>query len=387
MNHTFYIPTKVHFGPGCLHQLAEVNLPGKKALIVTTDDPWIVELGYLEKLSALLKQAGAESVVFDGVRPNPTKAQVEAGTVVCMREKCDMVVGFGGGSSIDTAKSIAVMAVNDGDFWDYVATGSGKGRPIPHRPLPVIAIPSTAGTGTEVNPWVVITKTETKEKLGFGVEELFPAVAFVDAEVMASVPPQLTAFQGFDALFHAMEGYIATVATPVSDIFALRSMALIGESLVDAVHNGNDFAAREQVALASTLAGFVESLSNCTSNHSIAQAMGAYHDNLPHGAALLMIAKEYFRSFEQIIPQRYGEMAAALSGGKYSAPEDVVKILSALAEDCGVDGLSMSDYGITKDELPLICENALTYAGELFEIEPNPLEEKRVMEILEKSYR
>ena len=204
---------------------------------------------------------------------------------------------------------------------------------------------------------------------------------------MVSVPPRLTACQGFDALFHAMEGYIATVATPISDVFALRSISLLGQNLVTAVNDGSDLQAREAVALASTCSGIVESLSNCTSNHSIAQAMGAYHDDLPHGAALLMIANEYFRSFEQVIPQRYAEMARALTGDPNAGAEQLVPALYEMEKACGVEALRMSDYGIQPEELEMFCTNALEIAGELFEIEPQPLTRQRVMEILQRSYR
>ena len=387
MEHEFFLPTKIYFGAGCLNKLGEISLPGKKAMIVITPDAWIVENGHLARLQKLLAAGGAESVVYNKVHPNPGKRQVEEAARICRESNCDFVLGFGGGSSIDSAKSIALMAANGGDFWDYVATGSGAGKRLHVRPLPVVAVPTTAGTGTEADPWVVITKEETNEKVGFGAPELFPTISFVDPELMVSVPPRLTACQGFDALFHAMEGYIATVATPISDVFALRSISLLGQNLVTAVNDGSDLQAREAVALASTCSGIVESLSNCTSNHSIAQAMGAYHDDLPHGAALLMIANEYFRSFEQVIPQRYAEMARALTGDPNAGAEQLVPALYEMEKACGVEALRMSDYGIQPEELEMFCTNALEIAGELFEIEPQPLTRQRVMEILQRSYR
>lgn len=387
MDHTFYIPTKMFFGLGCLEKLGTEPLPGKKAMLVITPDAWIVEDGHLDRIRALLKKNGAECIIYNKVHPNPGKRQVEEAAAICRSANCDMVIGFGGGSSIDSAKSIALMATNEGDMWDYVPTGSGLGKEIPNKPLPVIAIPTTAGTGTEVDPWVVITKEETNEKLGFGTPELFAAMAFIDASLMKSIPPRLTAFQGFDALFHAMEGYIATVATPISDMFALKSISLLGQNLVRAVQDGSDLKAREEVAMASTLAGVVESISNCTSNHSIAQAMGAYHDNLPHGAALLMISMEYFKQFEDVIPKRYAEMAQALTGNASAEAQDLVKTLYEMEKACGVEALKMSDYGIKREELETICMNATEYQGELFEIEPKPLTKEKVMEILNHSYR
>lgn len=387
MYHEFYVPTQMFFGSGCIEQLGSVKLPGKKALIVTTSGKRIAADGQLDRIKNLLRGNGSGSVVFNHVRSNPGKRQIEEGVRLCKEEACDMVVGFGGGSSIDSAKSIALLAANGGDLWDYVHTGSGKGKKIKKKPLPVIAVPTTAGTGSEVNPWVVVTKEETNEKLGFGARELFAEMAFIDASLMVTVPPQLTAYQGFDALFHAMEGYIANVATPITDLFALESISLLGANLVKAVRDGSDLKAREAVAMASTYSGIVEAVSNCTSNHSIAQAMGAYHDNLPHGAALLMIANEYFKSFEDIIPERYAKMAKALSGKEQSTANDLVKTLYEMEKECAVEKLRMSDYGIREDELEQFCTNAMEFAGELFEIEPIPLSRERVMEILKRSYQ
>lgn len=386
MNHKFFMPVRLHFGRGCLDELGEIELPGKKALIVITNESWIIDQGHLARISALLKKAGAESVVFNKVHPNPSKDQVAEGAALCNQEHCDMVVAFGGGSSIDTAKSIAVLAANGGDFWDYVDTGSGKGLSISKKPLPIIAIPTSAGTGSEADPWVVVTKEETNEKLGFGSPSMFAYAAFIDAEVMVSVPPRLTAFQGFDALFHAMEGYIANVATPISDLFALKSMSLIGKSIIKAVSDGKDIDAREDIALASTCSGIVEAISDCTGNHSIAQTMGAYHD-IPHGAALLATSIEYFKSFEKIIPQKYSEMASAFSGGKYCQPEDMVRLLEEYEKTCGVYGIKLSEYGFTREELPIICDSAFDMQYFMIAHEPKPLTREEMLHILEVSYR
>ena len=387
MNHEFYAPTRLFFGAGCLDKLGEVELPGKKAMIITTPDAWIVECGHIDRLKSLLKKGGAEAVHFNKVHPNPGKKQLEEATKLCLEEGCDMLLGFGGGSSIDTAKSVAVLATNGGDLWDYVDTGSGKGKKIENKPLPIIAVTTTSGTGTEADPWIVITKEETNEKLGFGSPSMFPVYAFVDAELMTSVPPSLTAFQGFDALFHAIEGYIANVATPVSDIFALKSISLLGKSLVQAYKNGKDIEARENVAMAATLAGVVESVSDCTGNHAISQAMGAYHDNLPHGAALLSTAKEYYGWFEKVVPDRYADMAKALTGDPQAKAEDLMKKLLEMMAECNVDNVALSEYGMTYDELPVIRDNAVNWQTFLFDNEPVPLTGDEVLEIMQRSYK
>lgn len=160
---SLHIPTKILFGCGELRKLATEKLPGKKALIVISSGTSMKKYGYLDKVVELLQENNTESVVYDKILPNPIKSHVMEAASVCREQKCDFIVGLGGGSSIDSAKAIAVMACNDGDYWDYIPAGSGKGRPAT-KALPVIAIPTTAGTGTEADPWSVITNEEAKEK-------------------------------------------------------------------------------------------------------------------------------------------------------------------------------------------------------------------------------
>lgn len=159
---------------------------------------------------------------------------------------------------------------------------------------PIVAIPTTAGTGTESDPWTVITNTETNEKIGFGIPDLFPFLSIVDPELMVSVPANLTAYQGMDAFFHSVEGYLAKVAQPVSDLYALDSISRITKFLPEAVKDGNNLQAREQMAWASTQAGMVESTSCCISEHSMEHALSAYYPKLPHGAGLVALSVPYF---------------------------------------------------------------------------------------------
>ena len=386
MNFTYFMPAKVHFGPGCLKELGEVKL-GEKALIVTTGGKSVKKYGYLDRVIEELQRAGAGYVLFDKVLANPVKRHVEEGAKLARESGCDFVVGLGGGSSIDTAKSIAIMANNPGDYWDYLDGGSGKGLPIPNDPLPVVAITTTAGTGTEADPWTVITDEERREKLGFGYEKSFPTVSFVDPELMVTVPPHLTAFQGFDALFHSMEGYIATIANPMSDLFALKSIELLGKYLPAAVENGQNLEARTQVALANTLAGLVESTSSCTSEHALEHLMSAHHPQLPHGAGLIMISLEYFRLYAPAREERYVEMARALGFQDASAPEDLLTALRELQVSCRVADLKMSDYGIQIDELPMFAREAMSQMAGSFELDPFAMTEEQAIEIYTRSYR
>ena len=250
MHFDYHIPTKIIFGRGRLKELATEELPGSKALIVITNGQSMKRLGYLNQVTQYLKENGVDSVLFDKVLPNPTLAHVSEAAELARRENCDMVVGLGGGSAIDSAKAIALAATNPGNYWEYV-----KGREVENAALPIVAIPTTAGTGTESDPWTVITNLETNEKIGFGIKQLFPTLSIVDPELMVSVPANLTAYQGMDAFFHSAEGYLAKVAQPLSDLFALNSIRRIAKFLPEAVKDGNNLQAREEMAWASRYGG------------------------------------------------------------------------------------------------------------------------------------
>lgn len=388
MPYEFYLPTKLLYGAGCLSALGGCALPGRKALLVTSAGQSAKRHGYLGRVEEQLTQAGVRAVLYDQITPNPTKAEVMAGAALCRKEGCDFVLGLGGGSSIDAAKAISVMARNPGDYWDYVSGGTGKGKAVPNAPLPVVAVTTTAGTGTETDPWTVTTNEETQEKIGFGYEKTFPVLSVVDPELMVSVPPRLTAYQGFDALFHSTEGYLNRTASPISDLMALEAIRLIGKSLPRAVRDGADLEARGDVALANTLSGMVETLSGCISEHSIAHAMSAYHPKLPHGAALIAISKAYYQKLIRLgaCRERMAAMARALGKSDAERPEDFLTALDALQKECSVDGLALSSFGMSPEEFPALTRNARETMGGLFEVDPVAVSDGDVLEILSDAF-
>lgn len=388
MPYEFYLPTKLLYGAGCLSALGGCALPGRKALLVTSAGQSAKRHGYLGRVEEQFTQAGVRAVLYDQITPNPTKAEVMAGAALCRKEGCDFVLGLGGGSSIDAAKAISVMARNPGDYWDYVSGGTGKGKAVPNAPLPVVAVTTTAGTGTEADPWTVTTNEETQEKIGFGYEKTFPVLSVVDPELMVSVPPRLTAYQGFDALFHSTEGYLNRTASPISDLMALEAIRLIGKSLPRAVRDGADLEARGDVALANTLSGMVETLSGCISEHSIAHAMSAYHPKLPHGAALIAISKAYYQKLIRLgaCRERMAAMARALGKSDAERPEDFLTALDALQKECSVDGLALSSFGMSPEEFPALTRNARETMGGLFEVDPVAVSDGDVLEILSDAF-
>jgi Alcohol dehydrogenase, class IV len=356
------------FGAGQLNNLHEQKMPGKKSMIVISNGKSTRENGYLARTEEQLKLAGVETVVFDKVEANPLRSTIMAGGAFAKENNCDFIVALGGGSCMDAAKAIAVMATNEGDYWDYIPSGSGKGIPLKNSPLPIMAITTTAGTGSETDPGTVITHEEKHEKTGFVHGELFPALAIVDPELMLTVPPKFTAYQGFDALFHSVEGYVSNGANLMSDMYAITAIENIAKNLSKTVKNGNDLDAREKVAFGNTLSGTVMCVGLVTSQHSLEHAMSAYHQELPHGAGLIMISKAYFTHFidKHVCDDRFVQMANIMGMEDAKEPMDFIKMLVKLQEDCGVADLRMSDYGITPDEFETMAKNAKDTMGFLF---------------------
>lgn len=382
----FHIPTQIIFGCGELKQLSTLALPGKKALIVISAGTSMKKYGYLDRVIAYLKENGVESVVYDKTLANPIKSHVMEAAALCRSSQCDFIIGLGGGSSIDSAKAIAVMACEEGDFWDYVSGGSGKGKTVT-RALPIIAIPTTAGTGTEADPWAVITHEEKQEKIGFGCSLTYPVLSIIDPELMTSIPAHLTAYQGFDAFFHASEGYIARCASPISDLYALEAIRLLYKYLPVAVNDGNNLQARAKVAWASTLAGLVESTSSCTSEHSLEHAMSAFHPELPHGAGLIALSRAYFSTFKNDATKRYMKMAEVMTGEKSSSPDDFIEALMKMQKACGVDNLKLSEWGVKEEELLDMVHNARATMGGLFTLDPRETTDEELLTIYRESYR
>lgn len=389
LNYDMYVPTRVVFGAGVLNHLSEQPMPGKKALIVISNGKSTRANGYLSRTEAQLRKAGVEMALFDGVSPNPTVSNVNAGAQAARENGCDFIVALGGGSVMDCSKGIAVMATNNGELWDYVTVGSGKGNPIGVKPLPIVAITTTAGTGSETDNSGVITKEDTFEKAFIGDNALFPVLSLVDAELMASVPPAFTAYQGFDALFHSTEGYIARGANVMSDMYALTAIENLAKYLPRAVQNGADMEARSHVALGNTLSGVVMCLTLITSEHALEHALSAYHPALPHGAGLIMISKAYYRYFieHHACDERFVRMARAMGMPEATRPEDFLTALERLQQACGVADLKMSDYGIRTEEFETLMRNSREVMGIMFTSDRIQMTDADIVEIYKASYK
>lgn len=384
-NFNMFVPTHIVFGPGEMNRLHEQSLPGKKALIVISNGKSTKVNGYLARVENELNLAGIEYAIFDKVEANPLKTTVMTGGEDARKHKCDFIIALGGGSVMDASKAIAVMATNEGDYWEYVQ----HTRTVTNKPLSIVAITTTAGTGSEVDPFAVISNPELNMKVGFGTPDLFPAISIIDPELMLSVPPTFTAYQGFDALFHSVECYISRRANLMSDMYALTAIENVALSLTAAVNNGSDIDARTRMALANTLSGVVMTLSGCTSEHSLEHAMSAFHQNLPHGAGLIMISKAYYTHFvnKHVCDDRFIRMAQAMGIKDADEPMDFIRALTNLQKECGVADLKMSEYGIAPDEFKKLAHNAYDTMGRLFDNDRCQLSIDDCISILKESYK
>lgn len=383
-----YIPTRVVFGPGRVEELGGIELPGKKALICVTEDGLMEKLGTQQRVIDLLAKNGVQSVVFAGVTPNPLRSGVMAAAGLARESGCDFTLGLGGGSSIDTAKAAAVMLRNPGDLWDYAMLGTGGKKEIGDA-APIVTVSTTSGTGTECDPFCVITNEETGEKLDFAAEAMFPAVSVVDPELMISLPRILTLYQGFDALFHAAECYITNNnENALVNLYAREAIGIVPRWLPVVMDDGGDLEGRTRMAYAAdVMSGFCQALVGCTSLHIVGQTMGGLFQKLPHGASLILLAEEYFKTVLTFIPGLMEDMGGFM--GEPPVPgrpgQSFVNGLVKLLDQTGMRRLAMSEFGIGKDDFDRIVDITVDLVG--IDFEQYKLTKADIRGILERSYR
>ena len=385
----FSNPTNLIFGAGKLDTLGEQKLPGKKALLLISNGKSTKANGYLDRTTTQLEKAGVDYVIYAGIMENPVKEAIMEGASVARENGCDFIVALGGGAVLDSSAAISAMATNSGDLWDYVFGGTGKCQPLKNPGLPIVAIATTSGTGSEMNGFGVISNLETKEKIGFGDPGLTPVLAIVDPELMTTVPAKYTAYQGFDALFHNTEVMISKGINIMSETIALSAIESITKYLPIAVKDGKNLEAREHVAYGSTVAGITMQLTSTTTAHSMEHSMSAYHHNLPHGAGLIMISEAFYSFFVErhVCDEQFIKMAKAMGIKDADKAEDFITALLKLQKDCGVDDLKMSDYGFAQEEAMTLAKGARSMQGGLYDANPCELTDEDVAAMFDKSYR
>jgi alcohol dehydrogenase class IV len=357
---TLAAPRLLLIGGGSVRQLPEVlgKFGLSRPLVVT--DPFMVSSGMVAACLDPLARAGIAAAVFGDTVSDPTDTVIEAGVAVLSGGRFDCMIGFGGGSPIDTAKAMAILAAGGGRMRDYKAPFQADSGA-----LPVIAVPTTAGTGSECTRFTVITDTERDEKMLIAGLGALPLAAVVDYELTFSVPARTTADTGVDSLTHALEAYVSKRANPTSDALALSAMELIGRHLRTAYHSPQDAAAREGMMLGATTAGLAFSNSSVALVHGMSRPIGA-HFHVPHGLSNAMLLPAVTRFSVPAAEARYAEASRRIGFAAAAASDPVaagklVTGLAALNVELGVP--TPADFGIEEaawhGRMALMAEQAL----------------------------
>ena len=344
------VPTRMVHGPGSIARLGELagELGMKRPLLVT--DPGVVAAGLADEALRHLD----DSVLFDGVRPNPDVELVGEGSAVYREHGCDGLVALGGGSPIDTAKGIGVEVEHGGSILEYEYGGT----PITRRVPPLIAVPTTSGTCSEVTLWAVITDHDRKIKFNVGGTPLIgPHVAVIDPELTLGLPPAVTAATGMDALSHGIECYTCDYHQPFNDAVALRAIELVGTWLRVAYADGSNLEARTHMAHGATLGGMAYGTESAGAAHAMSQSAGGVHD-CPHGALTARVLGPVCEYNVPAAPERYARIAQALGVdtaglGSLEAAMAGVEEVYRLTED--VDIPSMTQLGFAEEEIPMLA--------------------------------
>jgi len=353
----FLMSTKVLAGVGAANEAAKEAslLGGKKALIVT--DPGLSKAGLPRIVADHLKAAGIESAIFDAVESDPSIKTAIQAAEAAKSIAAEVLIAVGGGSAIDAAKSAGILVTSGGYLRDF--GGVGK---VAKPTLPLIAIPTTAGTGSEVTVFAVMTDTDKNEKFTISSPLIAPRVAILDPEFTVKLPPSITAFTGMDALTHAVEAYVSVNAQPATDALALHAMKLIMANLPLAVHRGDNLKARENMLQAALLAGVAFNCAFLGLAHALASPLGA-HFHLPHGLANAVMLPYVMEFNRPAAVERYAAIAITLGLGRPGEhpnrlAEKTIAAVGQLVRDINIPA-HLREVGAKQDLLPLVANDAL----------------------------
>lgn len=373
MSYKFFMPAISLMGADCLKDAGDQvgELGFKKALIVT--DKVLGQIGIVKKVTDVLDNKNIEYAIYDETKPNPTVKNVNDGLALLKEKECDFVISLGGGSAHDCAKGIALLATNAGEIKDYEGVDKSK------KPqLPMVGINTTAGTGSEMTLFAIITDEERHIKMALVDKHLTPIIAVNDPMLMLAMPKSLTAATGMDALTHAIEAYVSTSATPITDACAEKAIELISNYLVNAVENGQDVEARDMMAYAEYLAGMAFNNASLGYVHAMAHQLGGFY-NLPHGvcnAILLPHVQEYNKATSA---SRLAKIAKIMGGNIEGLTDEqgadlCIDMIKSLSQTIGIpEGLGV--LGVKESDFETLATNALNDACSLTNPRKGNLEE------------
>lgn len=354
--HEFFVPNVSLMGDGCFTKLPErvKMLGGKKPLVVA--DKGMTSLGYTARLTELLHSEDIASVVYDDTVPNPTDTNVADGLAVYQKNDCDMLISLGGGSAHDCCKGIGLVASSGGTIHDYEGLDQAT-APLP----PYIAVNTTAGTASEMTRFTIITNTSNHVKMAIVDWRVTPDVAINDPALMVDMPPALTAATGMDALTHAVEAYVSTAATPITDACAMQAIRLIGKYLRNAVARGDDMEARDKMAYAEYLAGMAFNNASLGYVHAMAHQLGGMY-NLPHGVCNALLLPHVCRVNMIAATERFADIADALGEvtdglSERDAALLAIDAIETLGQDVGIPR-TLGELGVKSEDIDTMVGNA-----------------------------
>ncbi len=351
INFGFYLSTNIEFGVGKIQGLGRYikELNYKSVLVVTEKN--LINIGLVESVIKQLEEDNIKYRIYDKVEPNPEIRIIDDGASFFKEQPCDLVIGFGGGSSIDTAKGIAVMGINDGSVYDYL-DGRGNEKKIIDKALPLIAIPTTSGTGSEVSMYSVITDEKTRIKDSLTSINIYPKVAIVDPEITMKLPAKITAFTGLDVLGHALEAYTSSINNALTDVWALEAIKIVFENLPEAVQKST-IESREKMAFASVMAGSAMSHCGATIPHGLGCPLSG-HCNLPHGLTVGVLQIPMIEYNKEALKEEFYNVVKYVDPKvnilKEEAADKLIELIKKLFGDINVelklDGSSIDDMKI-----------------------------------------
>lgn len=357
---TYHQPTRIRFGRGTVDEVGSFAAElGRRALLVTVPSFPEIESVYA-RVRSRLEEAGVAVAHFDGVIPNPTTEVVAEGARLARAHEADVVVGLGGGSSIDAAKAIAVEATHAGSCWDYLWFRETQPT---EATLPVIAVTTTSGTGSQVTQVAVVTNPDERNKSAIYHPFAFPRVGIVDPDLMATVPPRMTALTGFDAFTHAFESLIHANSSPYVRLLAVEAIGLVARYLPRAVRDGGHVEAREGLAWADTLAGLCIANAGVTLPHGMGMAIGGMYPHVAHGESLAVLYPAFARFTCAAAPRRFAQLARLLAPqlrdlSDVEAARGAAPALARFLAEIGLE-LSLSGLGVPEEEIDALAEQCL----------------------------
>ncbi len=375
MDFNYFLPTNLVFGRGKIEQLGSISKKyGKKAMVVTGKNS-TKKTGLLDRTVKILKNSGIETIIFDEVMPNPLTTTAIRGAEIAKQEKCEVIIGLGGGSILDCSKAIAFLCANDGDINEYIFN-----KRMSDLALPVILVPTTCGTGSEGNGFAVLTNPENGDKKSLRCNAIVAKASIIDSELMETMPKGVLASVGFDALCHNMEAFLSKIGNPFTEMQSMYAMDLIGKNLVPVYEGDGNANAWDAISLASTLGGMVIHSAGVTLAHGMEHPASGLR-NLVHGKGLAALTPVIMEATASECPEKFATISRYLGGKNESDCVDRIKELLRQLNLC----TTLSEQGVLETDVDWMVGNCLKVSAAGIQNHPVYFGTEEIRELYQKA--